>query len=382
MAGLAELLRTTLLAAVAAFAVAVDARACAVPQQPFGPRSAWNIDLPAQTVFSEVAGLGDLPIGLSSWLRPDGVSIPVSCAEATDPAASVLYRPDTWAQLWQGAWATVANPPAIESAIRAGAAAAFPYPYHPYVSQSDKAFLLPADYDHSETATDGHALQVRLPADARPTGNADGHLVVGQPDGKVFEAYASVVLSDPASDPHPAVVALTYKMTDPGLAGDGFQNGVTASMIPVYAGLIRASDLASGQIAHAMKIVAPPSLLQAAFVYPALSFDRGAATENPPYSGSLPMGARLAIPPEVDLDVLALRTRLGRMIAEAAATHGMIVVDRGGAGLTLIAEANLPPDYAWSPAAQSDLQAIESELQRADVPPFAYATSRAMGDGR
>ena len=58
-------------------------------------------------------------------------------------------------------------------------------------------------------------------------------------------------------------------------------------MIPVYAGLMTASDISSGAIDHAIKVLAPPSILAPSATYPASTFDSGALTETPPYSGDL-----------------------------------------------------------------------------------------------
>ena len=101
-------------------------------------------------------------------------------------------------------------------------------------------------------------------------------MVVFQPDGRVLETYGTIILSDGT------IVCETFKVTDPTLAGDGWQNGVQASMIPVYAGLITASDISSGAIDHAIKVLAPPSILAPSATYPGSTVDSGALTETPP----------------------------------------------------------------------------------------------------
>jgi hypothetical protein len=188
----------------------------------------------------------------------------------------------------------------------------------------------------------------------------------------VFESYGTVVLSSGA------IVCETYQITDPMLAGDGLQNGITASLMPVYAGLVTVADLESGEIDHAIKIVAPAGLLKADFTYPALSFDRSALTQTPPYSGPLPMGARLALPPSVDVGQFRLRTSLGMMIAKAAIKYGMIITDRGGAGITIIVQAGMPPEYRWTRDMDSDIHSVFGAMQRTIIPTTAYQTSRQI----
>lgn len=107
-------------------------------------------------------------------------------------------------------------------------------------------------------------------------------------------------------------------------------------MIPTYPGVLTRADLASGEIRHALSVKLPGSLLAAAWIYPAYVFDRDPATNTEePYAGTLPMGARLAIPAAVDLAGLGLENPLGHVIARAAQGYGLIAVDRGSGGLTL-----------------------------------------------
>jgi hypothetical protein len=101
-------------------------------------------------------------------------------------------------------------------------------------------------------------------------------------------------------------------------------------MLPSFAGLIRTGELRDGRIPHALAAQVPASMLKRAFVWPAYAIDRDAG-----YSGTLPMGALLAIPPSVDVDDLGL-SPLGKVVAHAAQDYGVYVVDRGGSGSTIL----------------------------------------------
>lgn len=342
-------------------------------ERPFRADSPWNCPIPPGAQYERAPGLDATPIGLSTWLAPDHVSVPVARATDKDPEVAVLHNPRTWEGVRSGRWRGVRNPPPIEREILAGSGSRFPYAFHPYVSRSAYSHVLPETYRRIDRRRDA-PLFIRVPKGARPTGNADGHFVVFQPDGRAFESFGTIVLADGS------VVALSYNLTDPASAGDGIENGVTASMIPVYAGLLRQRDLDSGRIDHALKVVVPAALLHTSFVYPATSFDRGALREAPPYSGGLPMGARLALPPGADPRALGLETALGQAIAAAAATFGMIVVDRGGEGVTIVAEGDLSGDVKWSEAGQRDLQAIARALSwvRAPVAAPGEPCSRSL----
>ncbi|WP_431858571.1 acyltransferase family protein [Azospirillum sp.] len=329
--------------------------------RPFRADSPWNTPIPPTAARTPVPGLAALPVGLSSWLDPDASSIPIFTAAATDPLVRVLHNDRTWVMVANGAWRHTGNGAATEAEIRRTATPVFP-PHHPYVSQSAERLKLPVRFDKVTVPRGGQF--VRAPRGVHPSLNADGHMVVRQPDGRMLETFATVVLSDGT------IVCQTFKITDPGGMGDGRQNGVTASMIPVYAGLIRRAEFRAGAIEHAVKIVVPAGLLDTAFVYPALAFDRGARTEQPPYSGTLPMGARLALPADADLERLGLTTAFGRLLARTASSYGFIVVDRGGAGVTLMVEYG-PHDPAldrWDQGHSEDLARIFANLSRVEPP--------------
>jgi hypothetical protein len=298
-------------------------------------------------------------VGLSSWLPNDSSSVPIYQAASTDKTISVLYNPNTWYNVYTGQWKGAGNSATVEKQILSSSAANFPFAYHTYVSQSGSGLVLPQEFDKI-AASPSTVMQIKAPAGAKPTVNPDGHLVVYQPDGRVLETYGTVVLSNGT------IVAQSYKITDPSLNGDGWQNGITASMIPVYAGVVREKELAAGLIDHAMKIVVPAGLLDPSYVYPALSFDRGAMTETPAYSGDLPMGARLALPQNLDLNSLGLTTAFGKTIAAAAQKHGFIITDRGGSGITIITEksASTPELDKYDYARDADLQKIFDATKR------------------
>lgn len=83
-----------------------------------------------------------------------------------------------------------------------------------------------------------------------PAPGPDGHRAVIQPDGRIVETYATIVLSSGQ------VVALSYSVTDPSSSGDGWQNGQTASMLPNYAGQLDDVEIANG-VNHAIAITVP-----------------------------------------------------------------------------------------------------------------------------
>lgn len=328
------------------------------PPPPFTPYGPWNLPIGRSAAFSHPGVADGYVVGLSSWQQPDEWSVPVYVARPEDPLRPVLYNVDAWNKVASGEWLRVGNSPELEQQILKGSSSTFPTGGNVFSSQSTKNWVLPQEFNRLENPKQAPA-QFRLPADAIPARGWDGHIAVYQPSGLVFEGYGVIQLSTGER------VALTYNVTDPGSNGDGSQNGVTASMLPVYGGLTTEEEILSGHIGHAMKLYAPPAVLKAEFVYPALAFDRNALKSDPPYSGKLPVGGRLALPPDLDLASLELVSPEGETIAKAAKTHGFIIADRGGSGFSIMVEQNHEQTAldSWSWELEADLKKIFSKLQ-------------------
>ena len=162
-------------------------------------------------------------------------------------------------------------------------------------------------------------------------------MAVFQPNGLVLDTINTVVTSDGS------IVTSMASYVDAKGDGTGWVNGRRASMIPSFAGLIRTGEISSGRIPHALAALAPNSLLKTAAVWPAAAFDRSSN-----YAGILPMGTLLAIPSTVDIGKLGLSPQ-GLVIARAAQDFGVYLVDRGGGGLSFLAELGDPEIRGTAP---------------------------------
>ncbi|HVJ31747.1 MAG TPA: hypothetical protein VND94_01415 [Terriglobia bacterium] len=301
----------------------------------------------------------DVPVGLDTWQSPDVWSIPVYAAAASDPLQPVLYNEAAWWMVASGQWKRSGNAPAMEAAILQSSRDHFPFPGNVYSSTSPSEWKLPPAFKQVINPAAGPA-RFHARGDMLPAPGPDGHMAVRQPDGTVLETYATIVLSTGQ------IVALSYGVSSLQSPGDGGQNGQTASMIPCYLGVTDDQEITAGAIKHAMAITVPARYLSPQIAYPAYAFDRNALTEAHPYAGALPMGAHLALSPDVDIAGLNLVTAEGRTIAEAAKTYGFIIVDRGGEGFTIRLRRNSDqPNTAlrnWSQPLQSDLNAVFAHL--------------------
>jgi len=329
----------------------------------FAATSAWNTPIPSGAVFSSSQIGVILYCGLDTW-NDNEWTMPLYTATPNDGLHPILYNVSAWSKVYNGEWLRSGNTKSVESAILSTSKSSFPYPGNVYSSTSTNSWILPSDYNKTLNPKTIPA-QIYLNSSMSPAKATDGHIAILQPNGLVFEAYSGIVLSTGQ------IVALSYSITNPNSRGDGWQNGQTASMLPSYAGLIYDDEISNG-INHVMAVSLPATFLNATIAYPAYAFDRNASTASPPYSGSIPMGGRFAIPRTVSLSSLKLQTKQGQSIAKAAQTYGFIVVDRDGAGITLKVQPNAqtkdPLLHAWNSQLQADLLTIFRNVRRVNFP--------------
>lgn len=324
----------------------------------FSSTSAWNIPIPPNAVFS-TNKIGTIKYcGLDSW-DDNSWTIPFYTSTTGDGLHPLLYNELAWQNVSNGQWLRSGNSASVESQILASSKPLFPYTGNVYSSMSTTSWKLPQDYNKTLNPPSPPA-KFYFNTQMSPATAPDGHIAILQPNGLVLEAYSAIILSTGQ------LVALSYAVTDPKSRGDGWQNGQTASMLPDYAGHIYEDEITTG-INHAIAIAIPASLLKASIAYPAFAFDRNALTANPPYSGNVPMGGRIALPPSLNVSSLNLQTKEGKSIANAAKTYGFIVTDRNGEGITLkvqpVGLSNISLMRNWNSKLQTDLLSIFNNLR-------------------
>jgi hypothetical protein len=365
--------------AQATFRVTVEAEAPGIIddmfENPTHPDGAWRMPMERMRTktYSSATEVHRLHIGYSIWT---GTETPIYRARATDRLVNVYFA-ETWSNLASGTWAKWGNSVAQENSIRAAWSSRFPYPYHTYVTvranSTGSQLILPSSYQR-RLDPPTLPLRVRCPAGVTTQENPDSPIAIWQPDGSVFEAYGVIVMNN--GD----LCCQTYNFTDPKRGGDGWQNGTRASMIPLYAGSIRVHEWRAALAAHAMPngpaktaayeaaiphaiaIFAPAGIMANSAVHPALTVDRGALRESPPYSGTNPMGARFALPPSHSIAGMNLWSGLGIAVGYAMRKYGLIIADRGGPGLTLMTEKGI--DFKYDYGFQQDLERLRSSLQK------------------
>jgi hypothetical protein len=128
-----------------------------------------------------------------------------------------------------------------------------------------------------------------------------------------------------------------YRTISDGAGGYSEQAGwgVTASSLPVAGGLITLSDLAAGQINHAIAVMVPQAA-KGIFSFPAQRTDGVSTATN-----AIPEGARFRLPASLNLAAFNMPP-ITREIAQAAQTYGLIVNDQTGATVGFRAEDPTP----------------------------------------
>ncbi len=330
----------------------------------FSKASPWNTSISPCVSYRAAPGIGALETGLTSW-NPSWGNIAIYYARNSDPVEQVLFNAHTRTLVKQKVVRRWGNPPSVEQRILDLSSEVNPFPANQYSTTKAGLHRLPAFYN---AWVQKGPVYIHVPRNAVPPPSSDGNMVVIQPNGTAMEMYSAIRFS---SGP---IVSSMFSFTPAlGGMGEGYENGRSASMIEVYAGVIRDLDVISGQIRHALAVAAPPSLLKAGYVSPAAAFDSNSSK----YAGTLPIGSHLALPSTLNLNSLGLLSNFGKKLASASQTYGMYIVDQGGAGLSLVVQSNPTSSVLSreSSAVQHDIDKIVHNLKLVTQPHEQGGTS-------
>ena len=156
----------------------------------------------------------------------------------------------------------------------------------------------------------------------------DGHLSIADPTtDKVYSMWQAAYAGTWG--------ASWGSMVD--LHGDGLEiapDSATASRISPYAATIRASEIAAGEIPHAL-FFSTDMAHTTAFRYPASKTD-GDNTAGVPVP--IPEGARVQLDPSIDVDAIPGITAGEKVVAKALQKYGAYCGDKGGARMAFAFE--------------------------------------------
>jgi hypothetical protein len=194
---------------------------------------------------------------------------------------------------------------------------------------------------------------VHLPEGAKPDPAGDGSLVLYDTvTGRVWDFYQFSGTGREQRKANRITVDdyRTGRGWPPPGSGCAGANGCRASGAHWAAGMVRGHHFKTFTIDHALALAIGTAQLKRGPVPPATCEDGNSRTYRSEPDG-LPMGTRLAIPPDVNID-RTFQTPVARMLARAFQTYGGYITDRGGAVEREAAEFGLYADTLSVTAAQ------------------------------
>ena len=163
--------------------------------RPFSDASPWNTPVAkysSVSVQSTNAFTGFMP-AMATW--PGALWVSMYQAKASDPLVNLYYNPNAWINVASGRWKRSGNSAAVEAEIRASMDQKWAgYQGNMYSTTTAGISALPASFHARESSY--WSLQARVPANAVPSSDADGHLTVFQPNGWALEMLAPIRLSN------------------------------------------------------------------------------------------------------------------------------------------------------------------------------------------
>lgn len=234
-----------------------------------------------------------------------------------------------------------------------------------WIQHENVYFQTPKDAPHvkwtfdtlNKTAVGGSfvshgSLEIPTPTNLLPTHGRDGWVVFTDPD-EVYYWEAWQARYDASNQSWHASYLVQGNLQGTGWGTSvGIGAGIRAAGTSLLGGLITSDELNELQINHAMAIELDLGQLKSGanprdqFVFPAVSADSGSVKS---YTGSIPMGARFALPSNIELDHAGL-TPEGLAVAKAYQQYGGYVVDTAYRTTSIAMVAN------WTATQLSNLQ--------------------------
>lgn len=154
-----------------------------------------------------------------------------------------------------------------------------------------------------------------IPLNAPIEAGSDAHvLAVDRDRCKLYELFAAT----PGATRWSAASGAVFDLTSNALRPEGWTSADAAGL-PIFAGLVRYDEVASGHIDHALRFTV--SRTQRAYLHPATHWASSSTDVNLP-----PMGLRLRL--KASFDVTGY-TGQARVVLNALKRYGMIVADNG-----------------------------------------------------
>ena len=200
-----------------------------------------------------------------------------------------------------------------------------------------------------------------IPPNAPTEPTVDSHLIVVDQDAcKLYEAYNAHANGDGTWT---AGTGAVFDLTQNLLRPEGWSSADAAGL-PIFAGLVRYDEVASGQIRHALRMTVPKTAHW--YVWPARHYASDLDGEQYP-----PMGQRFRLKASYDISGF---DPVVKVILQAMKTYGMMVADNGMPWYIQGA-----PDSRWNDSVLSQLRRVSgSDLEAVDVSSLQASPNSAL----
>ncbi|MDH3500121.1 MAG: hypothetical protein OEM97_08370 [Acidimicrobiia bacterium] len=214
--------------------------------------------------------------------------------------------------------------------------------------QADVEIVWTAYGDESDPGP--YPVPANAPIEGGPDGTGDRHvIVVDTDDCELFELFSAFPQPDGSWS---AASGARYDLMSHALRTDGWTSADAAGL-PIYPGLVRYDEVASGRIAHAVRFTAAQT--QDAYVWPA-RHDASSITDT----SVPPMGQRFRM--KAGYDISSFSTEV-QVILTAFKAYGLILADNGADWFISGA-----PDERWDNNVLGELKTVPgSAFEAVDV---------------
>jgi len=233
----------------------------------------------------------------------------------------------------------------------------------PYAEAGSTTPREPVEFYYPDESDPGpYPIPTEAPVEGGPDSDGDRHILTLETDEcRLYELYDARLESGRWTAGSGAIFDLRSNTLRP--AG---WTSADAAGLPIFPGLVRFEDVASGEIRHALRFTAPQT--QRAYVWPARHFASDFTDSALP-----PMGQRFRLRADFDLEPFSPDVRV---ILRALQTYGMMLADNGSPWFLSGA-----PDERWDNEVLHELAQVHGrDFEAVDV--SGMVTDPATGRAR
>ena len=218
----------------------------------------------------------------------------------------------------------------------------------PYVSVPLQQACVPVSFYWPHESDPGpYPVPTNAPIEGGPNGSGDRHVLVLR-GNVLYEMYDSQPQADGSWD---AASGAIWPLNSNALRPETWTSADAAGL-PIYPGLVRYDEVASGVIRHALRFTAPQT--QQAYLWPARHQAGASSDPNLP-----PMGLRMRLKASVNISAYPPQARV---ILQALKDYGMFLADNGSPWFLSGA-----PDERWDNDVLHAMDAIQgSDFEAVD----------------